>query len=138
MLDLLNMRPAEFTVFIKRIPVSDVPLGSEVAWLRENYQQKDKRFKMMLNGDLEEVIKTNNVKLQKLVTPTGSQVITYCWALTVLPLTVYAWAGAIINSSLYGACFMIALPICLVLLTGAIIRTGDMKSSSSYGLKKKE
>ena len=50
MLDLLNFRPVTFTVFIKRIPLDAVPVDNEANWLRENYQEKDRRFQLILNG----------------------------------------------------------------------------------------
>ena len=45
---LLALNPVEFTVFIKRRQVADIPVGGEADWLREVYQEKDKRFENML------------------------------------------------------------------------------------------
>ena len=70
MMDLLNLRPTEFTVYIRRIPISDVPVDQESTWLRENYQQKDKRFESMLTGNEEQL---EGVKLQNLPVPTASR-----------------------------------------------------------------
>jgi len=143
MFDLLNLRPAHFTVFIKRIPLSTVPQDKEADWLRENYQEKDKRFKLILDQDFDQLMQQNGVKKQHLPVPTNSKYMAIFWMVTILPLVSYPWASWLYNSLIEtGASLttllLIMLPVCCLLLTGAIIRTGDMKSSSSYGLKKKE
>jgi len=140
MMDLLNLRPTEFTVYIRRIPISDVPVDQESTWLRENYQQKDKRFESMLTGNEEQL---EGVKLQNLPVPTASKVVANIWFMILLPMIIYPWVTwtytSLITTGLsLTTCFAIMLPIATVMLTGAIIRTGDMKSSSSYGLKKKQ
>lgn len=73
MFDLLNLRPAHFTVFIKRIPLSTVPQDKEADWLRENYQEKDKRFKLILDQDFDQLMQQNGVKKQHLPVPTNSK-----------------------------------------------------------------
>ena len=70
MMDLLNFRPTEFTVYIKRIPISAVPTEQESTWLRENYQEKDRRFESMLTGNESQL---EGVKLQNLPVPTSSK-----------------------------------------------------------------
>ena len=68
---LLALNPVEFTVFIKRRQVADIPVGGEADWLREVYQEKDKRFENMLNNDLEKIMK--NEKVQTLDVPKNSK-----------------------------------------------------------------
>ena len=68
---LLALNPVEFTVFIKRRQVSDIPVGGEADWLREVYQEKDKRFENMLKNDLNKIMK--NEKVQTLDVPNNSK-----------------------------------------------------------------
>ena len=64
---LLSLNPVEFTVFIKRRQVSDIPVGHEADWLREIYQEKDIRFEKMLKNDLDQIL--SNEKVQSLEVP---------------------------------------------------------------------
>lgn len=130
---LLALNPVEFTVFIKRRQVSDIPVGGEADWLREVYQEKDKRFENMLKNDLNKIMK--NEKVQTLDVPNNSKLMLIFWCLTILPLTVTCWI-LFMRQSLPCLLIGIAFPILCHFLVSQIIRTGDMKSSSSYGLKK--
>merc|ERR1712168_856834 len=94
MLDLLNLRPVTFTVFIKRIPLDGVPVNDEALWLRENYQEKDRRFRLILNGHEEQL----GVKEQPLPVPTASKYMAMFWAATILPLVVYKWSNWLYSS----------------------------------------
>ena len=58
---LLSLNPVEFTVFIKRRQVSDIPVGQEADWLREIYQEKDIRFEKMLKNDLDQILSNEKV-----------------------------------------------------------------------------
>ena len=137
MMDLLNLRPTEFTVYIRRIPISDVLVDQESTWLRENYQQKDKRFESMLTGNEEQL---EGVKLQNLPVPTASRgsfrllvanwtfvVVANIWFMILLPMIIYPWftwtyTSLITTGLSLTTCFAIMLPIATVMLTGAIIR----------------
>jgi len=130
---LLALNPVKFTVFIKRRQVADIPVGGEADWLREVYQEKDKRFENMLKNDLEKIMK--NEKVQTLDVPHNSKIMLIFWCLTILPLTVTCWI-LFMRQSLPCLLIGIAFPILCHFLVSQIIRTGDMKSSSSYGLKK--
>ena len=68
---LLALNPVEFTVFIKRRQVSDIPVGGEADWLREVYQEKDKRFENMLKNDIDKIMK--NEQVQTLDVPNNSK-----------------------------------------------------------------
>ena len=139
MMDLLNLRPTEFTVYIKRIPISAVPVEQESTWLRENYQEKDRRFESMLTGNESQL---EGVKLQDLPVPTTSkgtffknrilnywifEVVANIWFMILLPMIVYPWVTwtytSMVTTGLsLTTCFAIMLPIATVMLTGAIIR----------------
>jgi len=144
MIDILNFRAVTFTVFIKRIPLDAVPVDAEATWLRENYQEKDRRFGMMLKGQEDQLAVTDGVKEQHLPVPNASKYMTFFWMSTVLTWVVYKWSNwiyaSIATAGLFNCttCLLVMFPVCCILLTGAIIRTGDMKSSSSYGLKKSQ
>ena len=73
MIDILNFRAVTFTVFIKRIPLDAVPVDAEATWLRENYQEKDRRFGMMLKGQEDQLAVTDGVKEQHLPVPNASK-----------------------------------------------------------------
>ena len=139
MMDLLNLRPTEFTVYIKRIPISAVPVEQESTWLRENYQEKDRRFESMLTGNESQL---EGVKLQNLPVPTASkgtffknqilnywifEVVANIWFMILLPMIIYPWVTwtytSMVTTGLsLTTCFAIMLPIATVMLTGAIIR----------------
>jgi lysophosphatidic acid acyltransferase/lysophosphatidylinositol acyltransferase len=133
MAELLSLSPVEFTVYIKRIEVDQVPEGEEAEWLRELYQKKDKRFEQLLQGN--ELLEIDQAKRQILDTPIKSKYMFITWCLTILPLTIFGWICFIQQSF---SCFMIGIsfPALCQFLVAQIIRTGDLKSSSSYGLKK--
>ena len=131
---LLALNPVEFTVFIKRRQVADIPVGGEADWLREVYQEKDKRFENMLNNDLEKIMK--NEKVQTLDVPKNSKsefqrsnlnqnqialVMLIFWCLTILPLTVTCWI-LFMRQSLPCLLIGIAFPILCHFLVSQIIR----------------
>lgn len=134
MAELLSLSPVEFTVYIRRISVDQVPKEREAEWLRELYQRKDSRFKQLLNGAGDGEI-VDNAKRQVLDVPINSKYMCITWCLTILPLTVFGWI-VFIQKSL--TCFILGItfPVLSQFLVAQIIRTGDLKSSSSYGLKK--
>lgn len=132
---LLSLNPVEFTVFIRRVNLTEIPDGNEAEWLRELYQRKDHRFEHMLNNDLKSIFKEENVKIQSLDVPHKSKIMFVFWCLTILPVTIICWI-LFMKQSLPCLIIGIAFPILAQFLVSQIIRTGDMKSSSSYGLKK--
>ena len=72
MAELLSLSPVEFTVYIRRISVDQVPTEREAEWLRELYQRKDSRFKQLLNGAGDGEI-VDNAKRQVLDVPINSK-----------------------------------------------------------------
>ena len=78
MTEIIAGRPITFHCFIRRITSDLVPEGTESDWLRTLYQEKDKRFELLLkNNSLENYTpqfppNANIVKEQKLDVPKGS------------------------------------------------------------------
>jgi len=72
MAQILSLSPVEFTVYIRRIEVDQVPKGEEAEWLRELYQRKDKRFDQLLNQETE-LSELDQAKRQILDTPINSK-----------------------------------------------------------------
>jgi len=141
MSEVIARKPVVFHCFIRRIRPEVVPEGAEADWLRDLYQEKDKRFQILKETDtLDNYVPSfpaagTVAKEQKLPKPVLSKYMYWFWFMTVLPVFFYV-AYRIMMSSLIGLLLGISVPIICQVLTNRIIRSGDMKSSSAYGLKK--
>jgi hypothetical protein len=50
MTQVIARKPITFHCFIRRLDPSIVPDGNEANWLRDLYQEKDRRFKVLLEN----------------------------------------------------------------------------------------
>lgn len=145
MTEVIARRPITFHCFLRRIDPHTVPKDGEAEWLRKLYQEKDARFDMLLNNNTLDSYtpkfppSSTPVKEQKLSTPTGSKYMYLFWFFTVIPCVIYLLIKLILSSTM-GLVLGISIPIICIsvcqFLVNKIIRSGDMQSSSSYGLKK--
>jgi len=143
---VLRKEAVTFNIYIRRlIPDENLIKADEEPgeWLRKLYQEKDARFKKLLktktlDGHVASFPQgAKPVRVQDLPHPKRANTITKGLMMTVFPsccYMFYKWS----SSSYLGLAASLSVPLVCQFLVNKIIKSGDISSASTHGLKKKQ
>ncbi|XP_057318974.1 1-acyl-sn-glycerol-3-phosphate acyltransferase gamma-like [Microplitis mediator] len=136
MTNLLRGEKVEAHMYIKRIPIKDIPDGEQAAaaWLHKKYEEKDRLAESFIEtGDFfatSGVPKTDKFKLPRRY---FSLINTICWAIIVLVPMLYYLVKLFISGSTIAFTFGVAIILLFFYLMHKIIGMSEISRGSSYG-----